>query len=268
MAGLFSFLHQKFRPEIPPADPVVRLGEDISVLAGATMRDMCGRYAFFSPADAIKRTFRVELVPELEPRYNVAPTQDVPVVRVGKEGGREFVMLHWGLVPFWAKDRAIGNRMINARVESVADKPAYRDAFRRRRCLVLTDGWYEWQLAVDGKQPWFIHRQDAQPFAFAGVWESWTDRENGTQLESCTIVTGTAAKAIHDIHPRMPIPLADTVWDEWLDNSRSDPGKLLALLASGSAATFEAWPVSRAVNAPRNEGPQLIQRIQPAVSET
>jgi putative SOS response-associated peptidase YedK len=182
------------------------------------------------------------------------------VVRAGKQGGREFAMLHWGLVPFWAKDRAVGNRTINARIETVAEKRAYRDAFKRRRCLVLTDGWYEWQLAVDGKQPWFIRRKDAQPFAFAGLWESWMDRKNGTQLESCTIVTGNAAMAIHDIHPRMPIPLADSAWDEWLDTSQSDREKLLTLLHSGPGETFEAWPVSRAVNAPKNQGAQLIER--------
>ena len=222
---------------------------------------MCGRYAFFSPAEAVKRVFRVEQIPELEPRYNVAPTQDVPVVRAGKGGGRQFVMLHWGLVPFWAKERAIGNRMINARIETVATKPAYRDAFKKRRCLVLTDGWYEWQLVVDGKQPWFIRRKDAQPFAFAGLWSSWTDHKDGTELESCTIVTGTAAQAIHDIHPRMPIPLPDAAWDEWLDSSRSNQEKLLALLHSGPDEMFEAWPVSRAVNTPRNQGAQLIERV-------
>ena len=215
----------------------------------------------FSPAEAVKRIFSVDSVPALAPRYNVAPTQDVPVVRAGKKSGREFVMLHWGLVPFWAKERAIGNRMINARVESVAEKPAYQNAFKRRRCLVLTDGWYEWQLAVDGKQPWFIRRKDAQPFAFVGLWESWTDHGNGTQLKSCTIITGTAAQAIHDIHPRMRIPLADAAWDEWLDTSRPDPETLLTLLNSGPVETFEAWPVSRAVNMPKNQGPQLIERI-------
>jgi putative SOS response-associated peptidase YedK len=222
---------------------------------------VCGRYAFFSPAEAVKRIFRLEHVPEFQPRYNVAPTQEVPVVRAGKQGTREFALLHWGLVPFWAKDRAIGNRMINARVETVAEKPAYREAFKRRRCLVLTDGWYEWQLAKDGKQPWFIRRTDARLFAFAGLWESWTDRKDGAQLESCTIVTGNAAAAIHDIHPRMPIPLADAAWDEWLDPSASDPKKLLALIHAGSPETFEAWPVSRAVNAPKSQGPQLIERI-------
>jgi len=222
---------------------------------------MCGRYAFFSPADAVKRIFRVENVPELQPRYNVAPTQDVPVVRAGKEGKREFALLHWGLVPFWAKDRASGNRMINARVETVAEKPAYREAFKRHRCLVLTDGWYEWQLAKDGKQPWFIRRTDARPFAFAGLWASWMDRNDGTQLESCTIVTGNAAAAIHDIHPRMPIPLADAAWDAWLDPSEADSKKLLALIQGGSPDAFEAWPVSRAVNTPTSQGPQLVDRI-------
>ena len=161
----------------------------------------------FSPAETVRRIFRVEHVPELQPRYNVAPTQDVPVVRVG------------------------------------------------------TDGWYEWQLAVDGKQPWFIRRKDSQPFAFAGLWESWTDREDGTQLESCAIITGDAAAAIHDIHPRMPIPLPEAAWDEWLSSAPLDAGKLSVLLHFGTTATFEAWPVSRPVNMPKNQGPQLIERI-------
>ena len=134
---------------------------------------MCGRYAFFSPAEAIKRVFALDDFPGIEPRYNVAPTQDVPAVRAGEEGARSFAMLHWGLVPKWAKEKAIGNRMINARSESLAEKPSFRDAFRKRRCLVLADGWYEWQVSPGGKQPWFIRMKDASPFAFAGLWVRW-----------------------------------------------------------------------------------------------
>jgi putative SOS response-associated peptidase YedK len=222
---------------------------------------MCGRYAFYSPAEAVKRIFRLEAVPELEARYNVAPTQDVPVVRAGAEGGREFGVLHWALVPFWAKEKAIGNRMINARVETVAEKPAYRDAFKRRHCLILTDGWYEWMVAPGGKQPYFIRRKDARPFAFAGLWERWKNPADETPLESCTIVTTDAADSIKDIHPRMPLALPDAAWDVWLDPAQSDAAKLPELLHGAKAEEFQAWPVSRQVNAPKNQGPELLERI-------
>ena len=219
---------------------------------------MCGRYAFFSPAEAVRRTFALDDVPELEPRYNVAPTQAVPAVRAAEEGARAFAMLHWGLVPKWAKERAIGNRMINARAETLAEKPSFRDAFRKRRCLVLTDGWYEWQVAAGGKQPWFIRRKDARPFAFAGLWERWKDPAAGTTLESCTIVTTDAAESIRKIHERMPVVLEETDWDRWTDTAFSDTGMLSELLKPFDPQALEAWPVSRAVNAPKNQGPGLI----------
>jgi putative SOS response-associated peptidase YedK len=221
---------------------------------------MCGRYAFFSPAEAVRRTFALDDVPELEPRYNVAPTQDVPAVRAAEEGARRFAMLHWGLVPKWAKERAIGNRMINARAETLAEKPSFRDAFRKRRCLVLTDGWYEWQVAPGGKQPWFIRMKDARPFAFAGLWERWKDPANGSLLESCTIVTTGAAASIRRIHDRMPAVLAESDWDRWLDTAFSDTESLSELLRPYDAGELEAWPVSREVNAPRNQGAGLIAR--------
>lgn len=219
---------------------------------------MCGRYAFFSPAEAVKRVFALDDVPALEPRYNIAPTQDVAAVRTGEEGARAFSMLHWGLVPKWAKERAIGNRMINARSETLAEKPSFRDAFRKRRCLVLADGWYEWQVAAGGKQPWFIRRKDARPFAFAGLWERWKDPAAGTTLESCTIVTTDAAESIRKIHERMPVVLEETDWDRWTDTAFSDTGMLSELLKPFDPQALEAWPVSRAVNAPKNQGPGLI----------
>lgn len=221
---------------------------------------MCGRYAFFSPAEAVRRTFALDDVPELEPRYNVAPTQDVPAVRAAEEGARQFAMLHWGLVPKWAKERAIGNRMINARAETLAEKPSFRDAFRKRRCLVLTDGWYEWQVAPGGKQPWFIRMKDARPFAFAGLWERWKDPASGSLLESCTIVTTDAAAPIRRIHDRMPVVLAESHWDRWLDTAFSDTETLSELLRPFDGEALEAWPVSRQVNAPKNQGAELIAR--------
>jgi putative SOS response-associated peptidase YedK len=220
---------------------------------------MCGRYAFFSPAEAVRRVFELPDAPPLEPRYNVAPTQDVAAVRAGEEGRRAFAMLHWGLVPKWAKERAIGNRMINARAETLDEKPAFRDAFRKRRCLVLADGWYEWQAAAGGKQPWFVRRRDAKPLAFAGLWERWKDPADGSTLESCTIVTTNASESIRKIHERMPVVLDAPDWDRWLDTAFSDTAKLSELLVPFDAKALEAWPVSREVNAPKNEGPGLIE---------
>ncbi len=220
---------------------------------------MCGRYAFFSPAEAVRRTFALDDVPGLEPRYNIAPTQDVPAVRAGPEGARAFAMLHWGLVPKWAKERAIGNRMINARAETLAEKPSFRDAFRKRRCLVVADGWYEWQVAPGGKQPWFIRRKDANPIAFAGLWERWKDPADGTMLESCTIVTTDASVSIRKIHDRMPVVLDAADWDRWLDTAFSDTDKLAELLHPFEPKALQAWPVSRLVNAPKNQGPELIE---------
>lgn len=219
---------------------------------------MCGRYAFFSPAEAVKRVFALDDVPALEPRYNIAPTQDVPTVRAGEEGARAFALLHWGLVPKWAKEKAIGNRMINARAETLAGKPSFRDAFRKRRCLVLADGWYEWQVAPGGKQPWFIRMKDARPFAFAGLWERWKDPATGAPLESCTIVTTDAAESIRKIHERMPVVLAEADQDRWLDTAFSDTDKLSELLRPFDPKLLEAWKVGREVNAPKNQGPELI----------
>lgn len=219
---------------------------------------MCGRYAFFSPAEAVKRTFALDLLPELAPRYNIAPTQSVAALRVVEEGRRSLAMLHWGLVPHWAKERAIGNRMINARSETLAEKPAYRDAFRRRRCLVLADGWYEWQAAPGGKQPWFVRLRDPRPIAFAGLWEKWKDPA-GELLESCTIVTCDASESIRKVHDRMPVVLPEESWDRWMDPAYSDTDALSRILGPYEAKALRAWQVSRLVNAPKNEGPKLIE---------
>ena len=223
---------------------------------------MCGRYAFFSPAEAVKRTFALDLLPELKPRYNIAPTQSVPALRVVEEGRRSLTMLHWGLVPHWAKERAIGNRMINARSETLAEKPSYREAFRRRRCLVLADGWYEWQSAPGGKQPWFVRLRDPRPIAFAGLWEKWKDAA-GELLESCTIVTCDASESIRKIHDRMPVVLPEESWDRWMDPAYSDTEALSKILVPFDQKALRAWQVSRLVNAPKNEGPKLIEAEGP-----
>ena len=220
---------------------------------------MCGRYAFFSPAEAVKRVFGVDAIPLLEPRYNVAPTQAVPVVREREPGQREVALLHWGLVPSWAKEKAIGNRMINARAETLAEKPAYRRAFRDRRCLVLADGWYEWQATGSGKRPWFICGRDHQPLGLAGLWESWRDPGSGELLESCTIVTRDAPGRLGEIHHRMPAVVPAAGRDAWLDPGQRDAAPLSHWLGGAQEADFEAWPVSRAVNDPRHDGPELVE---------
>lgn len=220
---------------------------------------MCGRYAFFSPAEAVRRVFGVEDVPPLEARYNVAPTQPVPVVREREPGRREVAMLHWGLVPSWAKEKSIGNRMINARSETLAEKPAYRRAFRDRRCLVLADGWYEWQVTPSGKQPWFTCGRDRQPLGLAGLWETWRDPGSGEVLESCTIVTRDAPGSLGEIHHRMPAVIPAARASAWLDPAQREPATLSGWLGEAAASDFESWPVSRAVNDPRHQGPELAE---------
>lgn len=222
---------------------------------------MCGRYAFFAPADAVRRWFGVPFVPELAPRWNIAPTQDVPVVREREPGQREVALLRWGLVPSWAADPAIGQRMINARAETLAERPAYRSAFRHRRCVVLASGWYEWQKTAAGKQPFFIHRGDGEPLGFAGLWEQWLDRSSGESLGSCTIVTTAAPPALAGIHDRMPAVLAPAAIAAWLDPQLSDGARLSSLLGAGEAGTLEARPVSREVNNARHDGPQLVEPL-------
>ena len=216
---------------------------------------MCGRFAFYSPAEAAAELFEFEASVTTEPRYNIAPSQLVPVVRNGPKGGREFSMLRWGLVPFWARDPSIGNRMINARAESLAEKPAYRSAYEKRRCLVLADGFYEWRKEAPGKTPYFISLANGQPFAFAGLWEAWTDRSTGESLQTAAIVTTAANAFLKDLHDRMPVVLAPETARAWL---AGDTDVLEAVIAS--QPQLQAWPVDRKVNDARNEGPELIVR--------
>jgi putative SOS response-associated peptidase YedK len=214
---------------------------------------MCGRFAFYSPAEAAAALFEFEASVATEPRYNIAPTQFVPVVRHARTGGTEFTMLRWGLVPFWAKDPSIGNRMINARAETLAEKPAYRSAYEKRRCLILADGFYEWRKERVGKTPYYISLANGQPFAFAGLWEAWTDRNTGESLQTAAIVTTAAAEFLKDLHDRMPVVLQPDTASAWLSG---DPNALDAVTAN--PPQFQAWPVDTQVNDARNEGPELI----------
>lgn len=220
---------------------------------------MCGRFAFFSPADAIAAAFGTEPSHEFAPRYNIAPTQDVPVLMSDADGQRVWGELHWGLVPFWAKDPAIGNRMINARAETVAEKPSYRQALSRRRCIVPASGFYEWRKDDDGKKtPWYISRADGQPLAMAGIWELWDKGEQ--PLRSFSIITTAANDFMHELHHRMPAILEKPGMDVWMAGT-SGKDELLTLINSPVTAGLQAWPVSRAVNSPLNDHPELLERV-------
>ena len=214
---------------------------------------MCGRFAFYSPAEAAAALFGVSAPADLKPRYNIAPTQDIAAIRTSKDGEREFAMLRWGLVPFWAKDPSIGNRMINARAETVAEKPSYRNAYKHRRCLVLADGFYEWHREGDVKIPHFISLASGEPFALAGLWENWTDKETGESLQTTTLITTEANDFMSALHHRMPVVLESNAAGEWLAGSTT-----LLDDVSAITPTLQAWPVDRRVNNARNEGDDLV----------
>ncbi len=224
------------------------------------MRIMCGRFTLRAPASAVAEQFGLLDVEPLEPRFNIAPTQAVAAVRRTHENdapARQLVFLKWGLVPSWAKDPKIGNSLINARAESVADKPAFRTAFRRQRCLILADGFYEWQRTGGKKQPYFIRLADDRPFALAGLWEFW-EWPNHSALETCTLITIGANELMEPIHNRMPVILSPDDYDRWLDPAVQKPEQLRPLLRSYPSDAMLAYPVSTRVNNPRNEDARCI----------
>lgn len=211
--------------------------------------------------------FRVETVRvhESEPSYNVTPRAHVPVV-ADSRGARVLDLVRWGLVPSWAKDLSIGDRLINARAETVATSNAFRRAFARRRCIVPADGFYEWQKqpgAPKKKQPWFFRRRDGEPLAFAGLWEVWHDRAAGDdapRVRTCTIVTTEANDVVRSVHHRMPVVLPEAAWAEWLDPANDDVTRLRKLLVPAPSGELEAWAVPSLVNRPENDGPELLAR--------
>lgn len=238
---------------------------------------MCGRYSLTTPVEGLRQLFEFPEQPNLEPCYNIAPTQEVAAVRAappagaaegaagqtegetGESGaGRHLVSLRWGLIPSWAKDPAIGARMINARAETLAEKPAFRSAFLRRRCLVAADGFYEWQKRSGGpKQPYRIARPDGGPFAFAGLWERWRNPTEGRDVESCTIVTTAANATLGPIHHRMPVILAPQSYDLWLDPEAA-LDRVQDLLAADPGMDLVATAISTRVNKVANDDPEVI----------
>ncbi len=212
---------------------------------------MCGRFGFDIPARVLAEAFGVSVAPEaLRARWNVAPTQEVLAVRAG----REAFSARWGLVPSWAKDVRIGARMINARAETLAAKPAYREALRARRCIVPASGFYEWG---PGRQPHWLRLAGGAPMGFAGLWETWRGPDGGAPLVSCTIVTVAANGAVSRLHERMPAILRPVDYGDWLDAGAAAPGALLRPYAG----EMEIWPVSARVNSPRNDGPELTRPV-------
>ena len=222
---------------------------------------MCGRYTFKTRGQTVADLFGLLEEPDLEPRYNVAPTQQIPVVlEDSSDDGRTLEMMHWGLIPSWANDPSIGSRMINARAETVSEKPSYRSAFKKRRCLIVADGFYEWKKTDAGKQPYYLRLKDESPFAFAGLWESWS-MEEGEELRSATIITTEPNEVAAEIHNRMPVILPPDLYDAWLEPDNDDQEELLSMLtpASPPADEMEAYPVSKRVNRPANDEPGVLE---------
>ncbi len=222
---------------------------------------MCGRFTLQAPADLLADLFGHPQLFELEARFNIAPTQDVAAVRVDRdESERELTMMRWGLVPFFAKDPSIGNRMINARGETVAEKPSFRAAYKSRRCLIPTDGFYEWQKVDGAKQPHHVTMPDGSVFAMAGLYENWRDPK-GETLTSCTIITTAAREDLAWLHDRMPVILDPEDWEIWLDPELKDRSVLDPLLVPWAGAALRTRPVSRRVNSPRADDPGLLDDI-------
>lgn len=218
---------------------------------------MCGRYELSSHPAAIALAFGLRFPPDIRARYNIAPTQDVPVVRQNHDGERELVQLRWGLVPRWAKDPSIGARMINARAETVLTKGAFRFAFARHRCLVPVNGFYEWRPTSAGKQPVHIGMRDGRPFGLAGLYERWLSPE-GEVLDTCTIVTTNASDSLRHVHDRMPVIVPDADYGRWLDRANDDASDLLV---PWSGEPLYVYPVSKRVNAVRNDDAALCEPV-------
>ncbi|MDD5759939.1 MAG: SOS response-associated peptidase [Desulfobulbaceae bacterium] len=218
---------------------------------------MCGRFAFTIPAEVLAETFGVSVPPVLEHRYNIAPTQQVFIVRDDADG-RNLSNARWGLIPHWAKDISIGSKMINARAETVHEKPAFRQAIKARRCIVPAGGFFEWLARPNGKIPYYITMKDGSPLPMAGIWESWRSPE-GAIVESCSILTTTANELMTPIHHRMPVILRSEEFDFWLDRTVTDPIKLKRLFPPYPAVLMASWPVSRLVNSPAHDSSDCIK---------
>jgi len=219
---------------------------------------MCGRFFIdLSPSDILER-FNIPGQESFFQNYNITPSQQIAAIRAG-DTGRELASLKWGLLPSWSKTDKSQYSMINARAETVHSKPAYRNAFRQRRCLIPASGFYEWQKTATGKQPWAIGMKDDAPFAMAGIWEHWQQEEQ--VIESCSIIVTESNDCIRPIHDRMPCIISAEEYDQWLDKGNTKTDDLLPLLRSYPSDAMKAWPVSTRVNSPANNSPENIQAL-------
>ncbi len=223
---------------------------------------MCGRFTLFEADNILSKEFGVSGIPPLSPRYNISPSQSVAAVRAAPAGrGRELAFLRWGLIPSWSKDPAISNRLINARAETAREKPSFRNAFRRHRCLIPTNGFYEWQRTERGKQPYFVRMRGDRLFAFAGLWDRWESPDKGV-VETCTILTTAANAVLAPIHDRMPVILPSAEYARWLDPGLLDTDSLGPLLVPFPAEDMFAVPVSPRVNAPTVDDEMCMAPLQ------
>lgn len=215
---------------------------------------MCGRFTQTQSATELAAVFDLDETPEWQPRYNIAPTQSIPAI----VEPHHFKQLRWGLIPAWAKDSSIGSKLINARAETVSEKPSFRDAFKRRRCLIVADGYYEWKKQSGKKQPFYFQLKNHQPFAFAGLWERWTSPD-GEPIETCTIITTEANELAATVHDRMPVILNEEHYDRWLDPTFKEAQ---SLLHPYSSAVMQTYPVPLVVNSPAHDAPDCIANLE------
>ena len=223
---------------------------------------MCGRMVLTRSAAEIAAFFELETEFELVPSYNIPPGGPIAAIRESGEAGRTLCLLRWGLVPAWAKDAKIGQRMINARSETAAERPSFRNALRRRRCVVPADAFYEWSAGRgEARQPHVFRSPDGSPLAIAGLWESWRDKKAGLALESCTLLTRQADSIVGPVHHRMPLLLARADFEAWLDPMLVQGKRIEELLNGSSGQPLEGFPVSRWVNDPRHDEPRCIEPV-------
>ncbi len=223
---------------------------------------MCGRFVGYRQLDELQEFFPIDRANcDVTANFNVAPTQEILAI-YNHRGENWLDKFHWGLVPFWAKDPSIGNRMINARAETIAEKPSFKNAFKKRRCLIIADGFYEWKGPKGQKQPMLITLPDKKPFAFAGLWETWHKNDPQAPYRSCTIITTEASLSVRDIHHRMPVILNPVVYNHWLDQGNQDIADLTKILAEERLTELISYPVTKQVNSTRHNDASIIEPIE------
>lgn len=220
---------------------------------------MCGRFVITSAPEALRRLLAYKEQPNFPPRYNIAPTQPIPVVR-REQGEWHFALVRWGLIPSWVKDPRQFALLINARLEGVVEKPSFRAAMKRRRCLIPADGFYEWKKEGKTKRPFFIRAKNREPFAFAGLWETWTDRDGG-EIETAAIVTCAANETLAPVHDRMPVIVPPEQFDAWLDCDKIDAKQAAALAGPAPENFLEAYEISTRVNSVKNDGAENVAPV-------